>query len=136
MARLTAEGVREEFYYEQDNSQPTRVFAFTDRLLTIHGARLPANRVWEGSRDRGEHTIADVRLGDRVCISYHTVRGEERCYHLSIQRRPGGRVPDAHGDDDPAYKMKVSTERNFSQFTEETIAGKWGPRLLSAFRRR
>ncbi len=134
-ARRTSEGVREEWYYEQDNNQPAKTFTFADRMLEHNGVRLPPGRGAHGKPIRCEYLIADVRVGDRVHVSYGTLRGELLCTSLTIMRRPGGRVPDACGDDDPAYKVKVSTERNAVQCVEETIAGKWGPQLLGVFKR-
>ncbi len=133
--RFTPEGMREEFYYEQDNNQLPKTFMFTDRLLTFHGVRLPANRVWVGRRNRGEHFIADLRIGDRVHVSYQAARGENWCSAIIIMRRPGGRVPDAYEDDDKSYKYKTSTERNAAQFIEETVAGQWVPRLRAALKK-
>ncbi|AMV23650.1 hypothetical protein VT84_04510 [Gemmata sp. SH-PL17] len=131
----TPEGVREERYYEQDNNQLPKTFMFTDKLLTIHGVRLPPNRVWVGRRNRGEHAIADLRIGDRVHVSYQAARGENWCSAIIIMRRPGGRVPDAYEDDDKSYKYKTSTERNAAQFIEETVAGQWVPRLRAALKK-
>ena len=133
--RRTSEGVREEWYYEQDNNQPAKTFTFSDCMLQHNGVLLPPGRRGHQPPDRCEYLIADVRVGDRVHVSYGTLRGELLCTSLTIMRRPGGRVPDACGDDDPAYKVKVSTQRNALQCAEETIAGKWGPRLLSALKK-
>ncbi len=131
---LDADGVRQERYYEQDNSrQTTKTYTFSDRMLQHNGVLLPPGRRGHQPPNRCEYLIADVRVGDLVHVSYGTLRGELLCTSLTIMRRPGGRVPDACGDDDPAYKMKVSTERNAAQFAEDTLslacgrttAGQW-----------
>lgn len=133
--RLNAEGIREEFYYEQDNTQPARLFKFSDRMLIIEGLLPPPNPRLPVQVHRGEHRISEVLIGDRVYVSFGTRNGDTFCSDLTIVRRPGGRVPDAYGDDDPRYKVKVSAQRNAEQFLEETFAGKWAPRLGVALRR-
>jgi hypothetical protein len=39
------------------------------------------------------YRISDVRVGDWVTISYSFVGGVIQCDHISITKRPGGRVP-------------------------------------------
>lgn len=136
MNMCLANGVQEERLYVQDNMKPARTFVFSDRMLEHNGALLPPGRRGRAVRpDRGEHKIADLRIGDRVIVDYGTQQGKTLCFKIHILRRPGGRVPDAYGDDDPRYKMKISTERNMRQCVEETLAGKWAPRLAAAIRR-
>jgi hypothetical protein len=133
--RVNPDGTREEFYYEQDNSQPAKLFKFADRMLMIDGVLLPPNRRRQVHINRTEHRISDVLIGDRVYVSFGIKNGETFCSDLTIMRRPGGRVPDTLGDDDPSYKLKISTERNAQQFIEETLASKWALPLAAALRR-
>jgi hypothetical protein len=39
------------------------------------------------------YRLADVKLGDWVCVSYSKIGGTITCEHLRIQKRPGGLVP-------------------------------------------
>ncbi|MDY3563101.1 hypothetical protein R5W23_004600 [Gemmata sp. JC673] len=61
--------------------------------------------------------------------------GEAMCFELGIIRRPGGRVPDGPYDGTGKFELKMSTTRNAAQCAEETIAGKWAPRLLAGLRK-
>ncbi len=130
-----SDGSEVEVFYVQDNTQPPKTFTFSDRLLTLNGVVLPRNRVWNGQYSRGEHRISDVRVGDLIYVDYGTLRGQTLCSWIAVLRRPGGRVPDAYGDDNPDYKLKSSTERNAEQFIEETVAGRWVPRLRAALKK-
>ncbi|MDY3563102.1 hypothetical protein R5W23_004601 [Gemmata sp. JC673] len=128
---------RAEHVFVQDNTQPARTFGYEDSLRMFCGLPL-THGVRPGlghSTHSGEHKITDVLVGDIVLASYRQQRGEWVCMAIRIQRRPGGRVPEAVGDKDTTIGRKVVTRMNAEQFVEETIAGKWAPRLLAGLRK-
>lgn len=47
---------------------------------------------------RYSYRLADVAVGDRVLIRYDRVGGDDYCWGICIERRPGGRVPPAQRD--------------------------------------
>lgn len=128
--------IREEYVYIQDNTKPARAFVFGDSLRIFSDLPVPAARrvgLNHPARSR-EHKITDLQVGDVVMISYSPGAARDVCMSIRIQRRPGGRVPDAYQDED-AGPRSIAVQRNSEQFVEETIAGRWGPRLLAALAR-
>lgn len=64
------------------------------------------------------YRLTDVRVGDKVNISYSRIGGVDICTHICILRRPGGRVPQSPGDPDHATN-KIHDRMNAYQDAEE-----------------
>jgi hypothetical protein len=116
--------VKEKLVYVQDNTQPPRVFTFSDRLLPRPNGQ-PG--VAQG------HKISDVRLGDVIYINCSQSRGVDHCSEIEIHRRPGGRVPPALQDERLSElgkrlgkdfnQSRLDTQMNAAQTAEEQAFG-------------
>lgn len=79
---------------------------------------------------RGLHLLTDVKKGDRVSILHSRVEGVDICETVTIDRRPGGRVPPGDGDEKRPANQRWDNRQNVKQFAEETLAPKWAPWML------
>jgi hypothetical protein len=133
-----ADGAVKRWERVQDNTEPPRTFVFSDSALSINGT-LPATKLAKGpisvNCPVGEHKISDLRPGDVVWIGCQRFRGIDLCTDIRIQRRPGGKVPPAIGDDKASPKNRIDNGANAAQFGEETLAPKWIPWMLIHFSR-
>lgn len=116
--RSMPDGTTRERVYIQDETKPPREFTFADTLFP--------NRPGSKRAMGWEHWPADVRVGDIIWISCHQFAGKDYCSCIRIQRRPGGRVPPAIGDDKTSEKGRLDNIMNAQQFQEETFI----PRML------
>lgn len=69
--------------------QPPKTFRVSEALA--------AGKFDSGGGSAFSYRLSDVRVGDRVCIWYNRVDGVDICERISIDRRPGGRIPPAPG---------------------------------------
>jgi hypothetical protein len=106
------DGTLRERFYLQDNSKPAREFKFCAAPRAVQC---------------GDHDVTNVQTGDFVAITCHRFNGTEFCNSVQIQRRWGGTVPMAAGDDTLEAKNRSSTRWNNEQRNEErayAIAGR------------
>lgn len=93
-------------------------------------------RMFGASRSYG---LLDVRIGDRIDINCHRDKGADICDNISIQRRPGGRVPPGNVDDFDGAKFgdghRWHDRCNAEQFIEEKIVPMKLPRLFARIHR-
>jgi hypothetical protein len=68
--------------------------------------------------DQFTYRLSDVRVGDLVNLYIHREDGYEICDAISIVRRPGGRVPPAHGES-PDTKVRHHERMNADQNLED-----------------
>lgn len=61
----------------------------------------------------------DVKVGDEVNLTGDRTKGIWICTHISITRRPGDRVPKAHGEEEIRYGFRHSEYMNALQDLEE-----------------
>ncbi len=122
------DGSTREKVYVQDNTQPPLKFVFSDLMVPKVGGQplVPSG-----------HRATDVQVGDIVYLNRQHLRGVDTCIRIEIERRPGGRVPPAVGDErrrSPAHRW--DNKRNAEQFAEEAFAPKWAPAMLLHFQQR
>jgi|SRR6185437_1044427 len=64
---------------------------------------------------------ADVKLGDRVDITYHRKMGRETCDIILIKRRPGGKVPKSRYTGDWGKHVPHEMFQAFQDWEEKGI---------------
>jgi hypothetical protein len=62
------------------------------------------------------YTLSDVRVGDRVAVKADRVNWDSTCREVSIERRPGGRVPPARYSKGPrAHHIAMNAWQDFEE---------------------
>ena len=77
----------------------TKVFPPRPPKTFVLSALLAAGRASDSLGASHAYRFADVKVGDQVRIDCSRVDGLDFCDHICIDRRSGGRVPPAPGDD-------------------------------------
>ena len=65
---------------------------------------LKSGKVWPGVKEPRGYRMQDVREGDHVRLSIYTEEKQKFCVDISVQKRPGGRVPPSWVED-PNFKL-------------------------------
>jgi hypothetical protein len=106
------------------------VTAVDKSSITLRGTgekepmRFPAGGVLVGERPISSYggfgyPLADVRVGDIVCIETVHIDGADICVEVIIYRRPGGKIPPWPGDDVPGVRIRRHERNQAYQDWEE-----------------